>query len=84
VLCCSADIFVHADGIYLVGFYFYYPETKGKTLEELQGLFGDRVADVNREPDDELLAEKLNSIPGHVEGCKRPTQAKTSPAAEKI
>jgi hypothetical protein len=78
VLCCSADIFVRADGIYLVGFYFYYPETKGKTLEELQGLFGDKVADVNREPDDELLAEKLNSFPGHVEGDKEATRTQAS------
>jgi len=36
-------IFVIASSIYIVIFYLIYPETRGKTLEELEAVFGDKV-----------------------------------------
>ncbi|KAF2122238.1 MFS transporter [Lophiotrema nucula] len=37
-------IFVICDIIFIVIFYFFYPETKNKTLEELAEVFGDQVS----------------------------------------
>ena len=36
-------IFVIFDCIFIVIAYLFYPETKNKTLEELEALFGDKV-----------------------------------------
>jgi hypothetical protein len=36
-------IFVICDCIFIIIFYFFYPETKNKPLEELEALFGDKV-----------------------------------------
>ncbi len=38
-------IWLILDCSYVVIVYFYYPETKNKTLEELAGVFGDKVAE---------------------------------------
>lgn len=38
-------IFLALDCVYVVIVYFCYPETKGKTLEEIEGVFGDSVAE---------------------------------------
>jgi hypothetical protein len=38
-------IWLVLDCVYVVIVYFYYPETKNKTLEELAGVFGDKVAE---------------------------------------
>ena len=37
-------IFVICDMIFIVIFYFFYPETKNKTLEEIAAIFGDDVS----------------------------------------
>ena len=42
-------MFVGCCTIYWVIIYFYYPETKQKTLEEIAQAFGDRVVDVSEE-----------------------------------
>ncbi|KIV89131.1 hypothetical protein PV10_08728 [Exophiala mesophila] len=38
-------IWLVLDCVYVVIVYFYYPETKNKTLEDLAGVFGDKVAE---------------------------------------
>ncbi|OQV05524.1 hypothetical protein CLAIMM_10251 [Cladophialophora immunda] len=38
-------IWLVLDCVYVVIVYFFYPETKGRTLEELAGVFGDKVAE---------------------------------------
>jgi hypothetical protein len=38
-------IWLVLDCLYVVIVYFYYPETKNKTLEDLAGVFGDAVAE---------------------------------------
>ncbi|RYC65056.1 hypothetical protein CHU98_g1152 [Xylaria longipes] len=40
-------VFVAICAIYLVLVYFYFPETKQKSLEEIAAAFGDRVMEVN-------------------------------------
>lgn len=41
-------IFIICDAIFITVVYFVYPETSGKTLEEIASLFGDEVAvDIN-------------------------------------
>ena len=37
----------------------FYPETKGKTLEEMDGLFGKIVADVERDSDGGKQPERV-------------------------
>lgn len=38
-------IFVICDVIFIILFYLFFPETKNKTLEELEAVFGDPVAE---------------------------------------
>ncbi|KAI1754028.1 putative MFS monosaccharide transporter [Xylaria castorea] len=40
-------VFVAICAIYLILIYFYFPETKQKSLEEIAAAFGDRVVEVN-------------------------------------
>ena len=40
-------IFVICDAIFIVIFYFFFPETKNKTLEEIEAIFGDKVCSVS-------------------------------------
>jgi MFS family permease len=47
-------VFLVLDCIYVVIVYFYYPETKGKTLEEIAGIFGDKVALTMEEAEKEV------------------------------
>jgi len=35
--------------IFIVLFYFFFPETKNKSLEDLEAIFGDRVAETLEE-----------------------------------
>jgi len=42
-------IFVICDMIFIVIFYFFFPETKNKTLEEIGAIFGDDLAETLEE-----------------------------------
>jgi (p)ppGpp synthase/HD superfamily hydrolase len=42
-------IFLILDVVFIIGFYFMVPETKKKTLEEIEALFGDEVAETLEE-----------------------------------
>jgi hypothetical protein len=66
-------IFVICDAIFITVVYFVYPETTGKTLEEIAALFGDEVAvdikDAHHYPDtktalDEKSAGEVTEIEG--------------------
>lgn len=37
-------IFLFSNAIFVVILYFFFPETKGKTLEEMNALFGDEAS----------------------------------------
>ena len=64
-------IFIVCDAIFIVVVYFVYPETVGRTLEEIAALFGDEVAVDIKEAHhyadvdgikDEKMAAKLREI----------------------
>lgn len=80
------DVWDNLDVVYVVGFYFFYPETTGKTLEEMEAIFGDKVADVVQDSDVNVAspAEKSVANREHVEVGKELAQAHTSPMDERI
>lgn len=53
------------DVVFIVGFYFYCPETRKKTLEEIEALFGDEVAETLEEAGKQVEAEA--AVGTHVE-----------------
>jgi hypothetical protein len=52
-------IWLILDCVFVVIVFFYYPETKNKTLEELAGVFGDVVAESWEETKDHVEDEGL-------------------------
>ena len=59
-------IFLISSSIFSVCFYFFYPETKNKTLEELEAVFGDEIAETLEE-----AGQHIGSIQsGHVDEKK--------------
>lgn len=53
-------IFFICSCCFIVVFYFLYPETKGKTLEDIEAIFGDRVAETFDETK-EKVEEKMEA-----------------------
>ena len=49
-------VFVGCCAFYFVLVYFYFPETNGRTLEEIAAAFGDKVVEVG---DSQLAADGL-------------------------
>lgn len=70
-------VFVACTLFFLVVAYFYFPETKGKTLEEIASAFGDKVVDVDeaqveRERVGMLKGDDAEAVGGeHIEGTAR-------------
>ncbi|KAK6380205.1 hypothetical protein LTS17_005394 [Exophiala oligosperma] len=62
-------IFLICDCIYIVIFYLFYPETKDKTLEEIEAIFGDEVAVTLEEATKQVSKanEEAKSRSDHVE-----------------
>ncbi|CAO2654537.1 Nn.00g112700.m01.CDS01 [Neocucurbitaria sp. VM-36] len=56
-------IFLVANVAFVVILYVFYPETKGKTLEEMSALFGDQVAETIEEAGVHLKEEKQQTQP---------------------
>ncbi|PLN76038.1 MFS monosaccharide transporter [Aspergillus taichungensis] len=61
-------VFVVCSAFFLVVAYFYFPETKRKTLEEIAASFGDKVVDSD-EPENRMQSDTGRLKPGeeHVE-----------------
>ena len=55
-------IFLIMDVIFIIVFYFMYPETKGKTLEEIEGVFGDRLAETIEEAGKNVELEQTDDL----------------------
>jgi hypothetical protein len=51
-------IFVICDIIFIILFYLFFPETKNKTLEELEAVFGDTVAETLEDAGKHINEEK--------------------------
>ena len=53
-------VFVGCTAFFLVIGYFYFPETRRKTLEEIAAAFGDKVIDVdeNHMPGEDMMGQK--------------------------
>ncbi|KAK6380737.1 hypothetical protein LTS17_004937 [Exophiala oligosperma] len=60
-------IFLIMDIIFIVAFYVYCPETRKKTLEEIEALFGDEVAETLEEAGKQVEAEAAVGTHAHVE-----------------
>lgn len=58
-------IFLIMDVVFIVAFYFYCPETRKKTLEEIEALFGDDIAETLEEAGKQVEAEA--AVGTHVE-----------------
>lgn len=59
--------------IFIVLFYLFFPETKNKTLEELEAIFGDRVAETLEEAGKhlgELVEEEYDSGNEKTTACR--------------
>ncbi|CAK7215965.1 hypothetical protein SEUCBS140593_002708 [Sporothrix eucalyptigena] len=61
-------VFVGCCAVYSVIIYFYYPETKQKTLEGIAAAFGDHVVNVKEDGEPDNTEQKpAITIPEHVE-----------------
>ncbi|RVX65943.1 hypothetical protein B0A52_09828 [Exophiala mesophila] len=58
-------IFVCGSAIFAVVFYFFYPETRYKSLEEIEAIFGDKVAIEVEEPPKDL--EDVTVVPDNTD-----------------
>ncbi|KIW85243.1 hypothetical protein Z517_00633 [Fonsecaea pedrosoi CBS 271.37] len=57
-------IFLCMDAIFVPLVYFAYPETNGKTLEEIAALFGDEVAETMQQAEEHVHKELRNQKTG--------------------
>jgi hypothetical protein len=60
-------VFVGLCIIWAIGIYFVFPETRGKTLEEVAAAFGDRVVDIDSASEQGILDHQKPSMTAHVE-----------------
>lgn len=63
-------VFIFTDAIFVVVFYFFFPETANIPLEEVAALFGDKVA---VRLDDKVTEENVEKAVGseHREGVEK-------------
>jgi hypothetical protein len=68
-------IFIICDAIFIVVVYLVYPETVGRTLEEIAALFGDEVAvniqEAHHFPDTKELTDSNEKIGAEVTEAER-------------
>ena len=50
-------IFVISSALFTVAFYFYYPETRLKTLEDLEAVFGDKLAETMKKAGENIQTD---------------------------
>lgn len=62
-------IFLIMDFIFIIGFYFLCPETRKKSLEEIEALFGDDIAETLEEAGEHLEDQSAKGT--HVELAER-------------
>lgn len=69
-------VFVSCTTFFLVVGYFYFPETRRKTLEEIASAFGDRVIDID---ENQMSGEDVRGRKGDVEGLAEARQVEGYP-----
>ena len=75
-------VFVGCTLLFLVFGYFYYPETKNRTLEEIATAFGDKVVDVGEHQGSGEHVLEAEHIPAEKSGSVGDSEVEVKPQRE--